>query len=86
MSYHEPVYVAIMKTLAMITKNCFITTRKHYKHSNGRLSGNVAMNLPDNAGDTGKTASIPISRRSPEGGYGNPLQYSCLENPMNRQA
>ena len=36
-----------------------------------------------NAGDQG---SIPGSGRSPEEGNGNPLQYSCLENPMDRQA
>ena len=36
-----------------------------------------------NAGDTG---SIPGSGRSPGGGHGNPLQYSCLENPMDRGA
>ena len=36
-----------------------------------------------NAGDLGL---IPGSGRSPEGGHGNPLQYSCLENPMNRGA
>ena len=36
-----------------------------------------------NAGDLG---SIPGSGRSPGGGNGNPLQYSCLENPMNRGA
>ena len=30
--------------------------------------------------------SIPGSGKSPEGGYGNPLQYSCLENPMDRGA
>ena len=35
------------------------------------------------AGDLG---SIPGSGRSPRGGHGNPLQYSCLENPMNRGA
>ena len=29
---------------------------------------------------------IPESGRSPAGGHGNPLQYSCLENPMNREA
>ena len=29
---------------------------------------------------------IPGSGRSPEGEYGNPLQYSCLENPMDREA
>ena len=40
-------------------------------------------NLPTNAGDMG---SIPGSGRSPGGGNGNSLQYSCLESPMNRRA
>ena len=39
-------------------------------------------NPPGNAGDIGL---IPGSRRSPGGGYGNPLQYSCLENPMEEE-
>ena len=38
---------------------------------------------PDNAGDVG---SIPGLGRSPGGGHGNPLQYSCLENPIDRGA
>ena len=41
----------------------------------------VVKNLPVNAGDTN---SIPGSGRSPGEGNGNPLQYSCLENPMDR--
>ena len=44
----------------------------------------VVKNPPANAGDTGDPGSIPESGRSPGGGNGNPLQYSCLENPMNR--
>ena len=36
-----------------------------------------------NVGDLG---SIPELGRSPGGGHGNPLQYSCLENPMDREA
>ena len=36
--------------------------------------------------DTGDAGSIPGSGRSPGGGHGNPLQYSCLENPMHREA
>jgi len=32
----------------------------------------------------GDTVSIPISGKSPQGGHGNPLQYFCLENPMDR--
>ena len=43
----------------------------------------VVENLPSNAGDWGL---IPGSGRSPEEGSGNPLQYSCLENPMDRGA
>ena len=46
----------------------------------------MAKNLPDNAGDTGDMRSIPGSRRSPGVGNGNPLQYSCLENSMDRGA
>ena len=43
----------------------------------------VAKNPPASARDA---ASIPGSGRSPGVGNGNPLQYSCLENPMNREA
>ena len=46
----------------------------------------VVKNLPANAGDLRDTGSIPGSGRSPEEGQGNPLQYSCLENPMDRGA
>ena len=37
-----------------------------------------------NAGDAGDMGSIPGVGRSPGGGHGNPLLYSCLENPMDR--
>ena len=37
-----------------------------------------------NAGDTGDAVSIPGSGKCPGGGHGNPLQYSYLENPMDR--
>ena len=46
----------------------------------------VLKNLPANAGDTGDLGSIPGSGRSPGVGNGNPLQYSCLENSMDRGA
>ena len=39
-----------------------------------------------NAGDTGDMCSIPGFRSSPGVGHGNPLRYSCLENPMDREA
>ena len=46
----------------------------------------MVKNLPVNAGTTGDQGSIPGSGRSPGGGNGNPLQCSCLENPMDREA
>ena len=45
----------------------------------------VVKNLPDGAGDVRDTSLIPVAGRSPGGGNGNPLQYSCLENPMDRE-
>ena len=44
----------------------------------------VVKDPPANAGDTADTASIPESGRFPGGGHDNPLQDSCLENPMDR--
>ena len=46
----------------------------------------VVKNLPANAGDIRDMGSNPGSGRSPGGGHGNPLQYFCLENPMDRGA
>ena len=46
----------------------------------------VVKNPPVNAGDLRVVDSAPGSGRSPKGGSGNPLQYSCLENPMDRGA
>ena len=46
----------------------------------------VVKNLPANAGDLRDADSIPGSGRSPGEGKGYPLQYSCLENPMDRGA
>ena len=49
----------------------------------GFPGGSVVKNPPANAGDAGL---IPGSGRSPGVGNGNPLQYSCLGNPMDRRA
>ena len=46
----------------------------------------MVKNLPANAGDGRDAGSTPGSGRSPEGGHGNSLQYSCMENPMDRGA
>ena len=52
----------------------------------GFLGGSGVKNLATNARDAGDSGLIPGSRRSPGGGNGNPLQYSCLGNPMDREA
>ena len=49
------------------------------------LPGGV-KNPPSNAGDVRDIDLIPRSGRSPGGGYGNPIQYSCLEDPTGRGA
>ena len=46
----------------------------------------MVKNLAANAGDVRDLGSIPGSGRSPAVGNGNPFQYSCLENPMDRGA
>ena len=52
----------------------------------GFPGGSVEMNPPAKAGPTGNAGSIPGSGRSPGEGNGNPFQYSCLENSMDRGA
>ena len=51
-----------------------------------RASQAALVVMPANAGDIRDTSSIPESERSVGGGHGNPFQYSCLENPMDRGA
>ena len=52
----------------------------------GFPGGAGVKNLPANAGDTRDAGSIPGLGKFPGGGHGNPLQYSCLENSMDRGA
>ena len=61
----------------------FICGIKNLKWASHWLSGKEST---CSAGTTGEMGSIPGSGRSPEEGHGNPLQYSCLENPMDRGA
>ena len=46
----------------------------------------VVKNPPANVGDIRNAGLIPGSGRAPGGGHGNPLQFSCLEDPMDRGA
>ena len=52
----------------------------------GFPDSSVVNNLPANAGKTGDVGSIPVLGISHRGGNGNPLKYSCLENPRDRGA
>ena len=52
----------------------------------GFPGGSVVKSLPANAGSSGDVGLIPGLERSPGVGNGNPLQYSCLENSMDRGA
>ena len=52
----------------------------------GFPSGTVVKNLSANSGNTGDVGSIPASGRSPGVGNRKPLQYSCLENSVDREA
>ena len=64
---------------------------KVHEDTNQKVRGNkgfhaVVKNPPANAGCAGDTSSTPGSGRSPGGGNGNPLWYSCLENLKDRGA
>ena len=50
-----------------------------------RMLARVLKNSPANAGDIRDVSLIPGWGRSPGGGHGDPLRYSCLENPMDSQ-
>ena len=58
----------------------------HRWESLGLPGGSVVKILPADAGATGDTGLIPGSGTSPGGGNGNPPQYSCRDNPMDRAA
>ena len=60
-------------------------THKYYTYRASQVEL-VVKNPPPSAGDVRDAGSIPGWRRSPGGGHGSPLQYSCLENPMARGA
>ena len=62
------------------------TFGKFMTNSRGFPGGSVVKNPPANAGVVGDMCSIPGSRRCPGAGNGNPLQYSCLENSIDRGA
>ena len=65
---------------------CLKKKRKTCKHHLGVPGGKVVKNPPATAGDSGGVGSIPWWGRYPGRRNGNLLQYSCLGNPMDREA
>ena len=66
---------------------CYSDSQNIDAHSAGLSpGGSMVKNLPASSGDLRATGSTPGSGRSPRERNGNPLQYSCLENPMDRGA
>ena len=67
---------------------CFLSSEITFptKKRQGFPGGSEGKEYACNAGDTGDMGSIPGLGRSPGGGNGNPFQYSCLKNPMGREA
>ena len=73
-----PSFSFLLKLFSIVVKQKIIYHLNHL----GFLDGSVVKNLPATAGDTGDLGLIPGWGRSPGGGNGNALQYSCLENPI----
>ena len=68
------------------TKKLCDSTEKYFSPHQFLWVELVLKNLPANTGDIRDVDSIPGWGRSPREGNGNPLQYSCLENSMDREA
>ena len=66
--------------------NSFGSITRERRGMYGLPGGSVVKNSYDNAGDIRDAGLIPGLGRSPGGGHGNPLLYSCLVNPMDRGA
>ena len=68
---------------SVMTEQLTLSFSRCVRFSTGFPGGTVVKNLPVSAGDTSLITGLG---RSPGGGHGNPLQYSGLENPMDRGA
>ena len=78
-------YLAILAIIFIYSLNSFLIYNLAL-FTVGFPGGSVVENPPANVGDMGDACSIPGSGRSTGERNGNPLQYSCLENLMNRGA
>ena len=82
----HPVCISIPPPLFSPAQRQLFWPLIHYTFCKGFPGGSVVKNLPAKARGSGDVCLIPGLGRSPGGGNGNPLQYSCLENSMDRGA
>ena len=82
--YHEFKRLKISKVSIDMGKLSYILMGVNIEW--GFPGGSVVKNPPANAGTVGDLGLIPVLGRSPGIGNGNPLQYSCLDNPVDREA
>ena len=76
-----------MTQVSMLLNDCVLYFNVYFSHRGfPGGNGNVVMSLPAYAEDLRDAGSTPGLRRSPGKGHSNPLQYSCLENPLDRGA
>ena len=80
---HEAVQRRVLEGLL---SESVITSWKLYLINMGFPVALMVKDPPANAGAVREAGLIPESGRTPGGGHGHPLQYSCLENPMDRGA
>ena len=73
-------------SLCQSNKACYVFLINIFEYYLTSQVATVVKNLPANAGDARNVGSIPGWGRSPGVGNGNPFQYYCLENPMDRGA
>ena len=80
--FYPCIYIGVVNTLDWVTE--ILDALIKFFYSTPDSAG--VRNLPANAGNAGDAGSIPGLGRSPGVGNGNPLQYSCLENSVDRGA
>jgi len=69
-----------------IAKESDTTEPLHFHFEEHQLGFPGGLDSKESASNAGDPTSVPGCGRSPGGGHGNPLQYSCLENPTDREA
>ena len=89
-AYTELIHFVIVQQKLATSQSNYTSIKNENKYKSTEIQASqvplVVKNPLANAGDISNAGSITGSGRSPGGGHNNPLQYSCLENPMDRGA